>query len=87
MRLPGFTAEMSIYKSVEGYFLAFSTVDLTGVFTARLSHFNTDFNLRFFGGSLTGCCCPACYDWCDCCCAISGYVMKTPRRQSSSGLF
>ena len=39
------------------------------------------FSRRFFGESLAGCCCPACYDWCDCCCAISGYVMKTPRRQ------
>lgn len=49
MKMSGFTAEMSIYRSVEGYFLASSTIDLTGIFTARLSHFNSDFHLRFLG--------------------------------------
>jgi hypothetical protein len=45
------------------------------------------FSRRFFGESLAGCCCPACYDWCDCCCAISGFILKRPGTQSSRRLF
>lgn len=26
---------------------------------------------------LSDCCCPTCYDWCDCCCVIAGYTLRT----------
>lgn len=98
MRMPGFTADASIYKSTESYFIAHSNqsagvirtapsgVGLAGVVSAQTSRFTIGAQPRLSSDFLTDCCCPECYSWCDCCCAISGYVLKTPQRRLTAGV-